>query len=347
MKKLIVIGLMLLFISTGCTNKNNEDLIKDFTKSVKESKSYVLKGKMEISNGEEKFIYDLESSHLDDDYYKVVLVNESNNHEQIILKNNEGVYVITPSLNKSFKFDSVWPHNSSQSYILETLVTDISNNDKDVKLEKKDNGYELRTVVNYPNNKNLEYQILKFDKKMNIVSVDVYDNNDNIIIKVKFNDINLKAKLKEEDFGLENYVKENACEEDCDEATGECENSCTLETSGLDSAIYPLYIPGETSLTSSETIKNETTDRIILTFGGAKNFVLIEEVSTVFNEHEVIPINGNPLIINDTVGALGTNSIHFTKNNIDYYLVSNDLTNEEMVSVASSVGNIRNVVSTK
>jgi len=38
------------------------------------------------------------------DMYKVSLTNKANNHEQIILKNNDGVYVLTPSLNKSFKF---------------------------------------------------------------------------------------------------------------------------------------------------------------------------------------------------------------------------------------------------
>jgi len=37
---------------------------------------------------------------------RVSLKNKTNNHEQIILKNSDGVYVLTPSLNKSFKFQS-------------------------------------------------------------------------------------------------------------------------------------------------------------------------------------------------------------------------------------------------
>lgn len=63
-------------------------------------------------------------------FYKVVLVNQTNNHEQVILKNKEGLYVVTPSLNKSFKFDSVWPENSSQAYLLQNLVTDIKNDNE-------------------------------------------------------------------------------------------------------------------------------------------------------------------------------------------------------------------------
>ena len=53
------------------------------------------------------------------------MTNKSNNHEQIILKNKEGLYVITPSLNKSYKFESTWPDNSSQAYILSSIIKDI------------------------------------------------------------------------------------------------------------------------------------------------------------------------------------------------------------------------------
>ena len=35
------------------------------------------------------------------------------------------VRVLTPSLNKSFKFQSDWPYNNSQVYLLQTLLSDI------------------------------------------------------------------------------------------------------------------------------------------------------------------------------------------------------------------------------
>ena len=45
---------------------------------------------------------------------KIIFTNE-----QIVVKNTSGVYVLTPSLNKEFRFDSDWPLNSSHAYILE------------------------------------------------------------------------------------------------------------------------------------------------------------------------------------------------------------------------------------
>ena len=151
MKKLVILALGLMLFITGCGKETEEDLIAKFEKSITNSKSYILKGNMEILSNEETFTYSIEANYLKDDYYKVTLVNQTNNHEQIILKNGDGVYVVTPTLNKSFKFQSEWPANSSQSYILSSLLSDIKGEEK-ISVEEQDKNYILKTKVNYPNN---------------------------------------------------------------------------------------------------------------------------------------------------------------------------------------------------
>ena len=357
MKKIFILFGVLLFTITGCGEYKLEDAIKDFSKSVENSKSYKVNGTMEISSGEEIFTYSIDTYYLKDDYYKVILVNQTNNHEQIILKNADGLYVVTPSLNKSFKFDSVWPDNSSQAYILQNLVNDIKN-DSSATLEKKDNEYIIRSKVNYPNNEELSYQKIHFDKNMNLNKVEVYNNEDIVKIKVNFKAIDLKAKLSEDDFVLNDLIDEpntnetqnndNCSEETCKEESNNCEEGKCEETSStLDSIIYPLYIPSETHLSSSETVSTETGQRVILTFSGDKNFVIVEEKAVASSDFEVVPVFGDPLMLNDTVGALSSNSISWHANDISYYLVSSDLTANEMVNVAKSLGNSTTVVSTK
>lgn len=357
MKKLFILFGVLLFTITGCGEYKLEDAIKDFSKSVENSKSYKVNGTMEISSGEEIFTYSIDTYYLKDDYYKVILVNQTNNHEQIILKNADGLYVVTPSLNKSFKFDSVWPDNSSQAYILQNLVNDIKN-DSSATLEKKDNEYIIRSKVNYPNNEELSYQKIHFDKNMNLNKVEVYNNEDIVKIKVNFKAIDLKAKLSEDDFVLNDLIDEpntnetqnndNCSEETCKEESNNCEEGKCEETSStLESIIYPLYIPSETHLSSSETVSTETGQRVILTFSGDKNFVIVEEKAVASSDFEVVPVFGDPLMLNDTVGALSSNSISWHANDISYYLVSSDLTANEMVNVAKSLGNSTTVVSTK
>ena len=86
MKKYFVLFLFTLLFITGCGEFKLEDAINEFTKDVENSKSYKLNGTMEISSGEEIFTYSIDTYFLKDDFYKVVLVNQTNNHEQIILK---------------------------------------------------------------------------------------------------------------------------------------------------------------------------------------------------------------------------------------------------------------------
>ena len=91
-------------------------------------------------NNEDSHKYNIDVAYKEEDNFRVSLKNKTNNHEQIILKNSEGVFVLTPSLNKSFKFQSEWPYNNSQSYLLQTLVNDIKN-DKKVKTIAYESGF--------------------------------------------------------------------------------------------------------------------------------------------------------------------------------------------------------------
>lgn len=374
MKKWLLI-ICMMFMLGGCGKETPENVLNDLKKEVINIKSYKITGNMEISNDEETFTYSLESYYLKDNYYKVILVNQTNNHEQIILKNNDDIYVITPALNKSFKFQSEWPGNSSQAYLLGNIIKDIENDAK-TEVTEGENGYIIKTSVNYPNNADLKYQKIYLNDKKMIEKVEVYDENDIVKIKVTFDNMDLKAGLKENDFKLEEYIKEQqknennnsdeksekTCENDsetsCEEQINNNEtsdnttndntlNNKTEETTNIENIIYPLYIPSNTYLTSSETIETGNGNRVILTFSGEKNFVLIEEATIANSDMEIVPVYGEPLLLSESIGALSANSLSWDVNNISYYLASTELTVSEMQSIANSLGNTTLVSNTK
>ncbi|MDE5539143.1 MAG: hypothetical protein K2J20_01500, partial [Bacilli bacterium] len=66
MKKFAVLAIGLMLLLTGCGKKKPEDLISKFEKSVSNSKSYTLKGNMEILSNEETYTYSLEVNYLQD-----------------------------------------------------------------------------------------------------------------------------------------------------------------------------------------------------------------------------------------------------------------------------------------
>ena len=276
MKKIGILTFIVLLLSCGCGKLDVNKAKNDFENKVTKTKSYLLKGSMEIINNEDTYVYSVEASFLKDDYYKVRLINQTNNHEQVILKNADGVYVVTPSLNKSFKFQSDWPNNSSQSYLLASLLNDIKN-DENSSIEEVDNKYIIKANVNYPNNSELTYEKIYFDKSMNIERIEVYTSDDVVKIKVDIKSLDLKAGLDKDDFNLDDLIDQDCCNtNDCDES-----KTCPKaeeETGALKDIVYPLYIPSETYLTSKDVLDQEEGNRVILTYSGNKNFILVEEI---------------------------------------------------------------------
>ena len=335
--KRVILLVSILFLFTACGSQNNVDVVKELKNNIEKSKSYKLIGTMDLNSDEETFNYKLEVNYLQDDYYKVQMINTTNDHEQIILKNSDGLYVITPSLNKSFKFESSWPNNSSQAYILESLLKDIENDENKEILENN----IIKTKVNYPNNAELEYQKIYLNKDFMVEKIEVYSKNDLIRISVKFTDIDLKAGLKRSDFNLENFVNDSNLNEE------ETSSDEKQTFSSIESAIYPLYMPSDTYLTASDIVTSEDDSRVILTFSGEKNFVIVEQYASVKEEHEIVPVYGEPVMVNDTIAVMSTNSMYWTNNSIDYYLVSEDLSMDEMLYVAISLGNYSSVMATK
>lgn len=350
MKKILLLIICICFLC-GCGKVDKANVIKQLSNKITKSSSYTIDGKMQIISNEERFDYNIEVNYLKDDYYKVVLLNTSNNHEQIILRNKDGVYVITPSLNKSFKFQSEWPNNSSQAYVLESLLKDVKN-DNNSEFESTDDGYILKVKVIYPNNSNLEYEKIYLDKDINLKKVEVYNKNDQVSITVTVNKIDYRANLDKDSFDLDNFVKESCCNKDEGNCTNPCPeecktDECNKQTSSLDTAIYPLYVPENSSLTSNESINTDNGNRLILTFVGENEFVLIEEASKVYDDMEVIPVYGDPHILNSSVVALSANSLYWSDSNVDFYLASNTLSGEEMLTIAASMTNSQIVSGTK
>ena len=53
-----------------------------------------------------------------------------------------------------------------------------------------------------------------------------------------------------------------------------------------------------------DTILTDNGNRAILTFSGDSPFILVEEVSYRYDDLEIIPVNGDPLMLADSIGAI-------------------------------------------
>ena len=377
MKKKLLFLIMIIgvFAISGCGKNSESDVIKDLTKKINDSKAYYVDGTLEIVNNEDVYTYNVNVSYKEKDNYKVSLVNTVNNHEQIILRNSDGVYVVTPRINKSFKFQSDWPYNNSQVYLLGPLLDDITN-DANRTFEKVDDGSKIIVAANYPNNSKLVKQEILLDKSNNIKKVTVFDNNGTAQITMKFNKIDLNSKFNDNYFDLkqiidikednidnttnrennsdenknttDNKVEDNSTTENNNTNVNENKNtnenknedkksSETKQTSSIEDVIYPMYIPTNTYLSNKEKVSKDDGERLILTFDGDNPFMLIEETVTYEKEHLIVPTYGELEVMASTVAIVNDNSVNWIDNNIEYYVVSDKLSKSELLNIARSI----------
>ena len=344
MKKILKLYLGLFVFSlilSGCGGDSSKDIITKMDNKIKNANSYFVTGTMEIINNEDTYTYDVSVSYKKDSYYKVDLINTLNNHEQVILRNDEGVYVVTPSLNKSFKFQSDWPYNNSRIYLLDSIIEDLKS-DKKMEFKSDNKKYILSSLVNYPNNKSLYKQNVYVDKNNNITNVEIVDKNNKVQISMKFNKVKYNKKFNDDYFNLSSLIKVNNKvndnnSESSDNNTDGNEDKKTKETTKIDDVIYPMYLPDNTTLANKEVIDTEDGQRLILTFDGDNPFVLVEETSKYYDEGLVVPVSGDLDFTNDVIGVVSDNSLTWESNGIEYYLVSKTMETSELMNIARSI----------
>lgn len=289
--------------------------------------------------------------------------------------------VVTPSLNKSFKFQSDWPYNNSQVYLLNSILEDLEE-DEDREFKTKDNGYYFSSTVHYPNNKSLVRQKVYMDKDGKITKTEVVDKDDNVQIVMEFNKIEYNKEFDKNYFELSELLEinkktnNNSTSNDSNNSTdtnnteNKTENSTsdsnettnsdniqnnsttsdttsnqettddttkTKQTATIDDVIYPMYLPDNTYLTSQETIDTETGQRLILTFGGDSSFILVEETVGYDDESLIIPVSGEFDFLSGVIGVIGTNSLTWQSNGIEYYMTSDSIETSELVEIARSI----------
>ena len=94
-KYLFLLLIVFCLLLVGCGKKDNKNIKMDLINSINNLKAYSLNGKLEVVNNDDVFNYDVMVNYKDKDFYRVSLKNVANNHEQIILRNDDGVYVMT------------------------------------------------------------------------------------------------------------------------------------------------------------------------------------------------------------------------------------------------------------
>lgn len=311
---IIVVGALLFFF------KFRTSSLEKTLEQVKEYNSYTLTANMEMLENDEIKSYLVNVSYLKNEkqeYYKVELYDKSINQSQVILRNKEGVFVLTPTLNQIFKFQSDWPNNSPKPYIYHSLLDFLANNES----EKTDNGYVVKGAITYPNDNRVKAQEIMFDSSLQPQNITVYDEDETELIRVDVTEFNTSPGLSESAFNQDSVLK--------DTASAYSDVSASLP-------LYPVALMGAT-LESEDQREIEGTMNHILQFVGEKEFTVIESIQSEATTPVVESIDGELIDFIDSIGYYNNNQLTVIQSGIVCSIYSKDLNKDEMVSVISSM----------
>ena len=185
-KKIMVVVLVLALLGVGVwkvffSNPTISDTLENVNKNLT---SYQLEATMELNNGEEQRNFTVTVSYAkkeDKDLFRVSLYDTTINQEQIMLRNDEGVYVLTPTLNQVYQFKSGWPLNSAKPYIYQSLLEVF---DGEYTTKKVNDGIIVTSTPNYKNAPQYTKQEIKFTNDLVPLWVHLYNDKNEVLVNV-------------------------------------------------------------------------------------------------------------------------------------------------------------------
>jgi outer membrane lipoprotein-sorting protein len=329
LKKLLsvfILGILLIGVLAGCGQKSQADVVKDLGKKMESLTSYHTKASMTFKNGKETKEYQAEIWYQKPDYYKVMLNDGKQENTQMIIKNDEGVFVLTPSQNKKYHFQSEWPNNRSQYYLFQSLVKDIQK-DANARFQLQKSEYYFTTKTNYET-KLLSHQKITLNKKdLTPKNVKVMDQDSNVMIDVTFNSFKLNPSFDKGTFDVDKNM-----------ATAKLDTKTSAAPHQPFTIMKPIQSINGAKLSYSSDVKDEQGKRqFIMKYTGNKGYTLIETQSQVSPTSEAVETSAQPVNLDENIGIMTKNSLAWSKDGMDFYLVSDKLSADEMQEIAKSV----------
>lgn len=326
---LLVLLIFSLFVLSGC--KNTKDTKESFLSKLSDTQGYKVDGILEtfFENGRKQS--EFEVFYKKSDLYKVILQSVENSDKQIIVKNEEGVFVLVPSVNKNFKIKSTWPNNASYPYLLQSLAQDIVN-DKEQIVTENESTYTIQTKTKMHTEADAITQKIIFSKNNNLPSeVLVYENDGDLFIRCVFKTIELDCDIKDEEFNVEKSM------------------TSAYLSYGEDGLVFnnrifnlPSYCPQGLVLKSNENVKYGDEARSVMLFNGDSNLTIVQELINYKEEMVTTTEDGEVVMVMGNVGIINDNYVKFVYEGIEYTIASNNLSVTELLNVSSSYMQIEN-----
>lgn len=319
---LILATLLLSLVFTSC--KKNTPVEESFPEIVNKLSSYKLTGRLESTYPSGTKECNITTYFKAPNMYRVELQNPNSVESQVIIKNDNGVFVLVPSVNKTFKVNSSWPTTSSYPYLLQSISNDIIS-DTNMITTKEGNNTCLELKARMYHNDTKTSQKIIFDENKMPKEVLMYDENQKLINRFVVNSIEENCSIDDSIFKETESL--NVLFEYFKDTVDEFERMVS----------YPTYYPVNTSLKEEKITGTTINTLAVMKFSGSSSYTIIEQFVNKTDTNIVEYVNGDIYVMSGVCVFVNDNNISFYNEGIQYTLASNDVDTLEMIKMADSL----------
>ncbi|WP_150265576.1 LolA family protein [Paenibacillus tepidiphilus] len=348
----LAIIMSVALIMTGCGKKDAASVVKDLNdisdKLESKQGAYQGAGTMTLYTGEQPQEYKVDVSYKNPAYYRISLTSVQKDVTQIVLRNDDGVFVLTPSLGKSFRFQSDWPDDQGQVYLYQTLLRGIISDQNRQFVEDGDN-YVFEVAANYQSSALVRQKIWLGKKDYQPKQVQVSDSEAKVVVDVKFDTFSFDPEFTKDSFDMQRNMTGGSASEstvaEVDEngnplpatENGEAADEPAAAEPGDFGIIEPEYVPAGVEFKDSHKIENSKDHSVLIRYDGIYQYTIIESR----------PLDRTVSLAPQTVVDMGfavgmlsgeeQQTLTWMSDGVEFRITSANLPLDEMMQIAASM----------
>ncbi len=311
-------------LAVGCGTTSEKSVVSKLETHAQklDVSNYKSVADMTVQMGDSAESYYVETWYDSPNQYRIALGDASKNIHQIIVHNANGMFVVSPSLGKVFRFNGNWAQNQGHIYLYDQVLKQIVAG-KDVSMSKTAGNYVFELPIQPSSDIVVKQRIQVNAKTFNPQSVMLLDKDAHPVVTLTYKTFETNVHFQANDFNPQSFLQEGK------------PAKAAISTDG---ASFGLIEPDIKSLGDSQTmmLEKSATD-LVLRYAGSYGFTLEEFRPQPgvdgFSDATMVDLYGVPGIY---TGKDSAHQLVWLNNGVQFALTSNRLSFDQMRNLAFS-----------
>lgn len=312
-------------VATGCGVTTKDNMVHKLQTEVQtlDVNNYKSTATMTVQMDNNPQTYYVETWFEAPDVYRIQLGDANKHINQIIVRNQNGMFIVSPALQKVFRFNGNWAQNQGHIYLYDQVLQQIIAG-KDVKMSKAGDNYVFEMPVESGNDVVVKQRVEIAGGSLHPKRIVLYDKDNKPVLTVEYTSFQTGVKFDaSNDFDPHKLVSDKKAK----------------QTVAADQNIDFGYVePGEMfgdklAAAYPDEVNNET----VLRYTGPHSFTLDEWRPEAgvdgFASAQLVDLFGVPAMY---TGDTDVHQLIWVNNGVEFALTSKNLTLEQMRRVAMS-----------